>query len=177
MGLLLDDILKSIHNAVIEAQKISEQQHMRALGRYFYLNKNKEKMDEEEIKVEDIGMPKCIDLKLPFVEGDKVNYNVVEIPLIALNPPSSMKIKNMKVSFEAKLTGVDEPKKSLGFFKYFKGHEKQPDDKAYTNQAIKLDLSGTNSGGTAKIEIEFENSDSPETFARINDHIVKSFSF
>lgn len=184
MAIFLDNVLKAIHNSVIEAQKISEQQHMRAIGRYFYLNTDKENMDKEGITLDDLGMPKNIHLKLPFLEDNNINYHNVEIPLIALNPPSSIKIKNMKVSFEAKITGVDEKeKREKGFFKFLankndktKKVEKEEDN--LPKGPIKLDLSGNNSGaGTAKIEIEFMNSDIPETYARINDHIVKSFPF
>ncbi len=182
MGLLLDNVLKGIHNSVIEAQKISEQQHMRALGRYFYLNKNKEKMEKEGVQIDDLGMPKSIEIKLPFAEGNKVNYKDVDIPLIALSPPSSLKIKGMKVSFEASLMGVNKQEEEKGFFKYFKNHENSEaygsEDKT-TKGPIVLDLSGGGGkkSGTAKIEIEFVNDDVPETFARINDHIVKSFPF
>lgn len=180
MAIFLDNILKAIHNSVIEAQKISEQQHMRALGRYFYLNK--EAMDKEGIDVEDLGMPKNIDIKLPFIEENKVQYRSVDIPLIALNPPSSMKIKNMKVSFEAKIMGVDANKEDKGFFKYLKKKNSDEVIKKDTDESakgpIQLDLTpGDKSAGMAKIEIEFMNSDVPETFARINDHIVKSFPF
>lgn len=183
MAIFLDNVLKAIHNSVIEAQKISEQQHMRALGRYFYLNKNKETMEQEGITIEDLGMPKNVDVKLPFLTENQIVYHDVAIPLIALNPPSSIKIKNMKVSFEAKITGVDESQKQeKGFFRYFQSKDgKQQIEKPSDNSPkgpIQLDLTGSNkNAGMAKIEIEFENSDVPETFARINDHIVKSFPF
>ncbi|QKF68519.1 DUF2589 domain-containing protein [Arcobacter venerupis] len=183
MAVFLDNVLKAIHNSVVEAQKISEQQHMRALGRYFYLSKDKDTMEKEGITVEDLGLPKNVEIKLPFVVDNKVNYHDVEIPLIALNPPSSIKIKKMKISFEAKLTGVDESeKREQGFFKFFKTKNGDKTIQKDTDNAPKgpilLDLSGDkNSGGMAKIEIEFVNSEVPETFARINDHIVKSFPF
>jgi len=180
MAIFLDNVLTAIHNSVIEAQKISEQQHMRTLGRYFYLDNAK--MEHDGIDIDDLGMPKSVDVKLPFIEEDKVAYHDVQIPLIALNPPSSMKIKNMKISFEAKITGVDKAKEGRGFFKYLK---KKNSDEIIKKQEdntpkgpIQLDLSPNEKGaGMAKIEIEFMNSDVPETFARINDHIVKSFPF
>lgn len=181
MSIFLDNVLKAIHNSVIEAQKITEQQHMRALGRYFYLNK--EKMEDEGIEIEDLGMPKMIDIKLPFPEDNEISYKTVEVPLIALNPPSSMKIKNMKVSFEAKITGVDPKKEERGFFKYFKKKNSDETVKKPTDTSakgpIQLDLTPGNkdSAGMAKIEIEFVNSDVPETYARINDHLIKSFPF
>ncbi|RXJ96107.1 hypothetical protein CRV00_02680 [Malaciobacter molluscorum] len=183
MAIFLDNVLKAIHNSVIEAQKISEQQHMRALGRYFYLNKDKEIMAKEGVTLDDLGMPRCIDVKLPFVINNEVKHHDISIPLIALNPPSSIKIKNMKVSFEAKITGVDESqKKEKGFFKFFQTkdgkHQLEKETDNTPKGPIQLDLSGENkNSGMAKIEIEFQNSDVPETFARINDHIVKSFPF
>jgi hypothetical protein len=184
MAIFLDNVLKAIHNSVIEAQKISEQQHMRTLGRYFYLNKDEDKMEEEGITVKDLGMPRNIEVKLPFVTEDKINYHDVKIPLIALSPPSSIKIKNMKVSFEAKITGVDDSKKpERGFFKFFQSKDgqrqlKKPETDSTPKGPIQLDLTpGNNNAGMAKIEIEFQNAEVPETFARINDHIVKSFPF
>ncbi|QKF82418.1 DUF2589 domain-containing protein [Halarcobacter ebronensis] len=183
MAIFLDNILKAIHNSVIEAQKISEQQHMRALGRYFYLDKNEEIMEYEGVTIDDLGMPKNVDVKLPFIEENELKYHDVQIPLIALSPPSSIKIKNLKVSFEARITGVDESqKREKGFFKFFKSKDgsrqlEKKDDNS-SKGPIKVDFSGDNkNAGVAKIEIEFENSDVPETFARINDHIVKTFPF
>ncbi len=181
MAIFLDNVLTAIHNSVIEAQKISEQQHMRTLGRYFYLDNGK--MEHDGIEVEDLGMPKNIDVKLPFLQEDTVKYHDVKLPLIALSPPSSMKIKNMKISFEAKITGVDNKKEGRGFFKYLKKKNsdeiiKKEEDDNTAKGPIQLDLSpGEKGAGLAKIEIEFMNSDVPETFARINDHIVKTFPF
>ncbi len=66
---------------------------MRALGRYFYLDEDEKNMEYEGVTIDDLGMPKNVDVKLPFVEENELKYHDVQIPLIALSPPSSIKIK------------------------------------------------------------------------------------
>lgn len=172
MSVELDNILRAIHNSVIEAQKLTEEQHMRTLNRFFFHGEDGNSLDK----------PKMVNMKLPFGKGGRVEYEDVEVPLITLSPPSSIKIKNMKVEFEAKLTGFGEKeanKKGFsinGLFKK-KVNENSSNGEKMHQGPIKLNLDGNKTGTAAKIQIEFCGTEVPETIARINDHIIKSFPF
>lgn len=190
MGLNLDNILKAMHNSVIEAQKLTEQQHVRMLNRYFFLDKTKEDFSPEQI-----GRPKTVSIQLPYLNSDNViEYSEVDIPMISLSPPTSIKIKNMKISFEAQLAGFEEqqPKKKGFSLNIFKGKDKDKDKNVLEEELnekepeshqgpLMIDLKNSrNSSGNgvmAKIEIEFENGDAPESVARINDQIIRTFPF
>ncbi len=140
----LDDLLQAIHDAVLEAQIITEKQHINQLQKYF---------NED-------GTAQMLSIKVPSMnqntpEGETQTLN---IPLITLVPPTAIKIKRMKVDFKVSL-GAIQTKDNV--------------------KSLQVDIGG--SGGlfgkkqsTANIEITFVGSDPPESFLRINDHLVKS---
>lgn len=171
MAVNLDNLLRAMHNAVIEAQQLTQEQHLRMLNRFF------EKNDDTN----EFGNPKMLKINLPFAKSNSVEYREVEIPLIALTPPSSIKIKNMKVEFDAKITGFEDSEKSKKGFHisdlFKKKEETEVEVKDLHRGPIKLNLDSNKSGTLAKIQIEFTSDDIPETVARINDHIIKSFPF
>lgn len=183
MGLNLDNMLKAMHNSVIEAQKLTEQQHVRMLHRYFYIDKTKEEIDPE-----DFGKPKTMPVKLPYVNKEGViEHEEVDIPIISITPPTSIKIKNMKISFEAQISGFENTsKKRRGFNLLRAGKKDNVGKKEHEDDShqgpLMLDLKNSRGasgkGGTmAKIEIEFMNGEEPEAVARINDQIIRSFPF
>jgi hypothetical protein len=168
MAANLDELLRSMHNSVIEAQKITDEQHLRSLKKYFKFN------DDDNTWV-----PVTVPLSLPAVnpETNRVEYNSFDIPLIALNPNTSIKIKNLKMEFEAKISGFENEKerkkKSFSLIQFLSGNrEEDPEDKGHSGP-LQLNLDNHKSGTMAKITMEFENSETPEAVARINDQIVK----
>ncbi len=177
MSLNLDNMLKAMHNSVIEAQKLTEQQHIRMLKRYFYLDENK-----EGNVTDNLGKPRTIPLKLPYVNKEnQIQYSEVDIPIISITPPTSVKIKKMKISFEAQISGFENQKTKKKGFSLLSLNKNQVKEEEKHSGPIMLDLKDSRgngkNGSMAKIEIEFENGEAPEAVARINDHIIRSFPF
>lgn len=85
----LDTLLRAIHNAVIRAQEITEEQHILQLDKYF---------DEE-------GKPIVQELELPSMNPDAApgTSAIVKVPLLSLIPPTAIKIKELKVDFNTSL--------------------------------------------------------------------------
>lgn len=140
-----DKLLRSIHNAVLKAQELTEEQHIRQLDKYF----------------DDRGKPIVQELEVPSLHPDKKpgETEVLQVPLLSLIPPSAIKIKEMKVSFRTRLgnsTGKDDKEDTL-----------QIDINAVGRDAAE-------SMNMATVEITFAGSEPPESFLRINDHLVKS---
>jgi len=140
----LDQLLQAIHDAVLEAQMISEKQHIHQLQKYF---------NED-------GTPQMISIRVPNMHPNSApgELETLQVPLITLVPPSAIKIKRMKVDFKVALGSMAQTE---------------------TGKSLMIDIGG--SGGlfgrkqsTANIEITFVGTDPPESFMRINDHLVKS---
>lgn len=140
----LDDLLQAIHDAVIEAQIITEKQHINQLQKYF---------NED-------GTAQMLSIRVPSMQANATEgeTETLNVPLITLVPPSTIKIKRMKVDFKVALGSVETKNNT---------------------KSLRVDIGG--SGGlfgktqnTADVEITFVGSDPPESFLRINDHLVKS---
>ncbi|GFM35614.1 DUF2589 domain-containing protein [Desulfovibrio psychrotolerans] len=183
MAIKLDDMLRAMHNSVVRAQQISEQQHMRVLLRYF-------NFDDENATYDDLekGRPKVTVVQLPFVESGEVRYRAVELPLIALTPPSSLVIDTVRINFKASLTGFEEAKETKKGFDFKTmvraitglGRDAVPviqmpvaESEDRHRGAPVMDMQGKNPAAMADIEITFKNGDPPETVARIGDHIIR----
>ena len=140
----LDDLLQAIHDAVIEAQTITEKQHIRQLQKYF---------NED-------GTAQMLTIRVPSMKHDAADNETetLHVPMITLVPPSAIRIKQMKVDFKVALGSLDTKNDC---------------------KTLRVDIGG--SGGlfgktqnTANVEITFMGTDPPESFLRINDHLVKS---
>ena len=126
-------------------------------------------------------------LKLPYVNNEnRIIYSEVEIPLISIIPPTSIKIKNMKIAFEAQISGFENQetkKKGFNLFGVLNRDKNNIEKKEESSHEgpLMLDLKdsrGIKDAGTmARIEIEFENGEQPEAVARINDQIIRTFPF
>ena len=175
--MVLDDLLKAIHNSVLKTQQLTEEQYFRVLQRYFDFDE-KNRNDPEKW-----GAPKTLPIKMPVVEGDELIYKTVEVPAIALVPPSGIKIKKMKVNFEASLDGFkyedSDGVRGFSIDDFLKKEGEVVDEKEMIHKGpITLKMGRTLFGGQkAKIEIEFEGCEQPETVARINDRIVSKLPF
>ncbi|NER13713.1 DUF2589 domain-containing protein [Leptobacterium flavescens] len=143
-----DHLLQAIHNAVLRAQELTEEQHIHQLDKYF---------DED-------GKPITQEISVPTLdpEDDPDNMVVLKVPLMSLLPPSAIKIRKLKLKFQAGLGKI-----KLG--------------DADSKQGPSLDIDMGSSGGffgknqaTADVEITFESGEPSESFLRINDYLVKS---
>jgi len=135
----LKNLLESIQASIAGAQEMMQQQHIQELKKFFNGD----------------GSPITQKMKFPHVNNNgETKWTEVDVPLMVLSPPSSLRIKKLKVSFDAFLSGMgneDDEEKSLhlhvgGFFRR---------------------------GAAVKCEIQFEGTEPPEGWMRINDELVK----
>ncbi|MDI1312053.1 DUF2589 domain-containing protein [Prosthecobacter sp.] len=171
----LDELLRAIHNAGIEAQKLTEQQHVRQLRRYF----------------KEDGTPITMAIKLPNAQYDPnvakqqlagktgggeldhraEQYVEFDAPLLSLVPPGTLRIKTMDVRFKVKLQGLlgDDGDTSTDPVTKVEHHTKGP---------LRVEMGGgmfTKKSQLADISITFEGTDPPESLMKINDHFLRSF--
>ncbi len=148
-----DDLLLAIHNAGVEAQKLTEEQHYRQLKRYF---------DED-------GTPYCQRIKIPNPDaGAEEEWVDVDIPLLALVPPSTIKIKEMSVDFKVKLRGFTDGKDKV----YFAANGEKKTHKG----PLQVDLGHgflQKDSSIADVKIVFEGTEPPTAMLKLNDHLVK----
>ena len=135
----LKGLLQSIQGSIAGAQEMMQQQHIEELSKF--INKD--------------GAPITQKMRLPRLDAHgKQEWIEIEVPLMVLSPPSSLRIKSLKVSFDAILTAAKE---------------NDADE-----ERIHLHLGGMfRRGAQGKCEIEFEGTEPPEGWMRINDELVK----
>ncbi len=145
-----DQLLQAIHNAVLRAQELTEEQHIHQLGKYF----------------DDEGKPIIQELQVPTLDPDDDPDNMVtiKVPLMSLLPPSAIKIKELRVSFKAAMGKIKLTDK---------------DGDGPQAPSLDIDTGGGGglfgkSQATADIDITFEAGDPSESFLRINDYLIKS---
>lgn len=145
-----DQLLQAIHNAVLRAQELTEEQHIHQLDKYF---------DQD-------GKPLMQELQVPTLDPDDDPDTMVtiQVPLMSLLPPSAIKIKELKVSFKA----------ALGKIKLT-----DHDGDGPGAPSLDMDTGGGGglfgkNQATADIDITFESGDPSESFLRINDYLIKS---
>lgn len=136
--------MEAIHDAVLEAQTITEKQHINQLQKYF---------NED-------GTAQMLTIRVPSLnpEAAEGETETLQVPMITLVPPSAIKIRRMKVDFQVALGGIENRRDS---------------------KVLRVDIGGSGglfgkSQNTAHVEITFVGTDPPESFLRINDHLVKS---
>lgn len=145
----LDNLLRALHNAVIKAQELTEQQHLRQLDRYF---------DEK-------GVPRHRTIVVPDPSPEtESETRDVEVPLLALVPPGAVKISEFEIGFTVRLLGftADEKKRKRGF-------QAVPGDPETHSGPIRVDMQADagDGGATAEVHVRFEGADPPEAFHRI----------
>ena len=89
-GSFLDHLTKGLYDAVVQAQALSENQHIEALSKY----------------INEDGTPKCMKVKL--------NGEDIDVPLATLAPQSSIKIKELKMDLKVKLNSFGKRKSKRG---------------------------------------------------------------
>lgn len=157
----LDDLLRAIHNAILKAQQLTEQQHMRQLRNYFD--------DDDRAIVRDIKVPSN------HPDANPGDYMILKVPLMSLIPPSAIKIKSLTVKLKLVLRGFMDNKPTKKGFKATESYEEAH------RGPLEIDLGGSSGSlfpsknkNLADIKIEFEAGDPSESFLRINDQLIKS---
>ena len=137
----LTPLFKAFKNALVGVQKSMQKQHIAQLQQY----------------IDGDGKAKCLTVKVPSI-GTEEDWRELEVPLIVLSPPSSLKIKRMNVKFKARIGGMSD-------------HDDCEDGEC----ELQIHMGGLfNRSTEAKIEIEFEGTEPPEGFMKINDELVKA---
>jgi len=155
-----DKMLQAIHNAVLQADNMIQQQHMRQLTHYF---------NED-------GTPICRTIKVPnvnyFIEGEDKNIDEwidVKVPLITLLPISSIKMKEMSMEFKVKLKGFGELSANGLDIKELKTREDS------SLKSLQMDITSASFGKhpLADVKIIFEGTEPPEASLRISENYYK----
>ena len=149
-GGFLDELLAGLNEAVINAQRIAEKQHIDMVDLYF---------DDET------GEPITMDLKIPSVHPDK-EHELLKVPLITMTPLSSVKIKELNMKFKVKLGKQVDTTSNLT--------QQIGTDSTQTTGALSIDMDSVDTENMAEVEVKFEGTNPPEGIARINDHLIKT---
>lgn len=97
----LSRMFKAIIRAITNAHTISETQHLNQIRRYSDPADNSETEEEQQ----NHRKPKTMQLKVAMSDGPS---RVVEVPLLALSPPSTLALKELQMEFQVQLMGVDD---------------------------------------------------------------------
>ncbi len=144
----LDNLLRALHNAVIKAQELTEQQHIRQLARYF----------------SDDGTPETRTIRIPDLRPETDDETrEIEVPLLALVPPSAIKIKDFDIGFTVGLVGFTDASSETPGAAFVEG-----DPKTHSGP-LRVDLAGGSGQdeSVAQVRVTFEGTDPPEAFHRI----------
>lgn len=153
-----NDLIKSIQEAFLQVNKLSELQHIDMIKNYF---------DENE-------KPICIDMNYPyFDENGAMAFRKVSVPKLCLVPMSSLKLSEVSVDFKVKLYGKIELKEK----------EEKSSVKVSSTQNKGNSYLGYVPGGFgvrnnkddsyASISLKFVSEEPPEGLMRISDELTK----
>ncbi len=177
----LNDLINAIQHAVIEAQEMAEDHHIDLVSRFF---KEDPATGQTRALTQDVWVP---DLRPGAEEGTLFK---IAVPLISLASLGAIRIKELRVEFEARLSSLDTvevpaapvlapgagprlssvPKGGGGglFGQMLRGGPRR-------NMAFDFKKGADDSTSTvAKISIVFEGTSPPEGIVRLNDQVLKS---
>lgn len=177
----LDNIVAALTAVVRKAQTLMENQHLGLIWHHF------EKADlpeegaglPEGVDPNKVRQPKTIPILVPSKDpnDDPNAKEIINLPIVSLAAPSSIKIANLKFEFEARLNSVGHNGKTKEKRKALKaGDNAAQGAEEETDREIMLDLGGGLFGrnkSTVKVTVEFEGTDPPEGLIRFNDSILK----
>lgn len=147
-------ILRALHEAALEAQRITEEEQVRQLRRYTYLRE-----DDPSVTPRQEGRLRTVSLHIPDATGDPRQHVKVDIPLLALMPPTSLRIRDLTVRFRAKLLGLDRD-------------ESDESGSGQGGTAINASLTAGEDGEHAEFRVTFESGEPPEALARLIEQVT-----
>jgi len=134
----LTKLIQALQNAVVKAQGLLRNQHLDVLNDY----------------IDDDGNPEVVKMKLPV--PDQGGYREVEVPKLALVPPTGLKIDKLKMEFDVEIGGMDEADDDHG-------HE----------MSIRMSRGLFSRSTKAKCQITFTGDEAPEGLLKIQDELQK----
>lgn len=154
-----DDLVEAIAGAVINARELLEAQHLDTMGRYF--------KDKGDGKLQALTQT----VKIPNSRPEsKDEFMEVDIPLFALVPLNSLKLKQVEVELEAYLSSLEDSETEMA-----------PGANTVAGKAKRKQMNMELSGGgyvgskknNVKVKVTIEGSDPPEGLVRVNGQVLK----
>lgn len=149
----LDNLIRAMHNAVLEAQKLTDEQHIRLLNRYF----------DGDVSTDHLSTPKMLTIEVPEQLPDGTwSTRSVLIPKLALVPPSAMKLDTVSLKFKVGLESFEgDPEEYAGF-------NATGDQPVRHSGPLMVDLQDIRGGApVADVEITFVGTEVPEAYQRL----------
>jgi hypothetical protein len=153
----LEDLIKSLKSAVINASKVLETTNINTIHDYF----------------NDDGTPKTLPIKI----GDKTT----QVPLYTLINSQNLNISELEISFQTKL--FNDVGNNVSGSSYFSG---SIDDISGSLNSGSIDTSGlycdirdpkqSQDAGSATIKMVFKMGDKPESVSRINTMLIQGYN-
>lgn len=140
------DLAQSCTQAIIQAHKASEEQHLNILERFF-------DQDGEN------RIAKTVTMKVPSQRGGETGDTSIEVPLISLVPFNSLTISEVELEFLASMASIDAKESDT------------PGD-IKLNVGGGGGILGTKKNNV-KVKIKMRGTNPPEGVIRVNDNIVK----
>ena len=148
----LEDLIKSLKSAVINASKLLETSNINSIHDYF----------------NDDGTPKTLPIKV----GDKTS----QIPLYTLINQQNLNISELEISFQTKLfsdrmSGSNDVSGSMD-------DDSGTPPVSGSNGSLLCDIHSPQQcqdGGYANIKMTFKMGDKPESVSRINDMLIQKY--
>lgn len=168
----LDDLINAIQYAVIEAQEVAEDHHIDLVSRFFH------EVDGKMVAVtQDVWVPDT----RPGASPDAIVP--VRVPIMSLASLGSMKIKELKIEFTARLSSLDTDEDDAPASKGKKAsgpEQATPFKRRMRRQKRRMAFGfqkgkdPTGSSTEAKISITFSGGEPPEGVVRLNDLVLKT---
>lgn len=155
MSFSLDALVGALNHAVVEAQRVAEVQHLALMDDFF--------------DTDDTGVRTARSVKVGVPSLTDASQEVIDVPLVTLIPISSLTIKDLSISFRARLLEAEV-------------NETESDDSAKSalggaaSHTLLLDLKAPRMMSNpifADVQVTFQAGDPPEGLVRINDRILK----
>lgn len=140
-----EELTQSCTQAVIQAHKASEEQHLSILERFF-------DMDGDQ------RVPKMVAMKVSRQQGADATDTTIEVPLISLVPFNSLMISDVEIEFHASLASVSPSEAG------------KPGD-----IQLNVGGSGVlgSRKNNVRVSIKMRGTNPPEGLVRVNDNIIK----
>lgn len=148
----LDSVFRAVSNAVIEAQKLTEEQHQRQLNRYF---------DKK-------GAPLMVSIQVPDMSQNATSaYKTLDVPKLALLPPTALQIKDLKIKFSAAIVGFMDEEKEREAFAAVPGDEVTHSGPLYVDVTEGEESGPRKHHSHAEIEMNFSSGEPSPAFEKI----------
>ena len=169
----LTDLLAGIQSAVATAMQQVEMQHTNMLKKYFDIDESGSHITAKTVAIE-----------IPARNTSNSNTEIINVPLVTLVPIRSLKIEEISLDFEARISAVELQELQKTPENKTKKHSSDPESEMGSGyQLTKNQLAPqiyiemkkstfATSTTPVKISIKFKDNDPPEGIVRVSEHIL-----